>query len=213
MAHFWVVDLVFQSNDEESESASLFMFPPPCARVDFGQFSERTPKQVMQYCESANDIYLSGNLTATNVLSKSALEAIFLDLLPQGNSKASLPRMIHESMDTFNLNQPLENLRSALKTDGHLDLLFSDHQNTDQAAADAIMKLLEILVEYLYVLPARFEELEKTFEEIDKIRRLPKTTESGVAGASHKDETRDIEFKDRQVNTDSLPANKSDKAA
>lgn len=187
MVHFWLVDMVSHARDDIDESASLFLFPAARKQVDFEHFNSQVPELVLQYCQSAHDVYLSGNLTASNVLTKSALESIFFDLMPLGNSKTTLPKMIRESMDAFDLNQPLENLRSSLKPDGKLDKLFNEHQHADQSSADAMMKLLELLLEFLYVVPERFKTLEEVFDQIDR-RRMSDTRahDNNPSSADHR---------------------------
>lgn len=164
--HFWVVDMVGHARQDGEGHPGVYMLPAPHEHMDMSEHEETIPDSVLQYCKTAQDIYFSGNLMATNVLIKTALETVFNDFLPIGNSRGELSMMIRDSISTINHNEPLAALTASTRKDGDLHTLFKQHHGTDQNTADAMMQLLETLIMYLYVLPARFKQLEAEFADL-----------------------------------------------
>ena len=164
--HFWVVDMVAHARQDGEGQPGVYMLPAPQEHMEMSEHEETIPDSVLQYCKTAQDIYFSGNLIATNVLIKTALETVFNDFLPIGNSRGELSMMIRDSISTINHNEPLATLTASTRKHGDLHALFKQHHGTDQDTADAMMQLLETLIMYLYVLPAQFKQLGARFAEI-----------------------------------------------
>ena len=158
--------MVAHARQDGEGQPGVYMLPSPREHMEMSDHEETIPDSVLQYCKTAQDIYFSGNLMATNVLIKTAMETVFNDFLPIGNSRGELSKMIRDSISTINHNEPLANLTASTRKDGDLHTLFKRHHGTDQETADAMMQLLETLITYLYVLPAQFKELEARFAEI-----------------------------------------------
>ena len=164
--HFWVVDMVAHARQDGEGQPGVYMLPAPQTHMQIEEYEDVMPGAVLQYCKTAQDIYFSGNLMATNVLIKTALETVFDDFLPTGNSRGNLPSMIRDSISTINHNEPLAKLSSSTGKQGDLAALFKNHNGTNKETADAMMQLLETLIEYLYVLPSKFKQLESVFADL-----------------------------------------------
>ena len=165
-AHFWVTDMVAHARADGEGDPCVFMLPAPSEQMDIQRHQEHIPEGVMDYCKTAQDIYFSGNLMATNVLVKTTLETIFDEFLPLGNSRGTLSMMIRDSISSINHNEPLAKLSAMTTSGGDLHALFQNHHGTEKDTADAMMQLLDALIVYLYVLPRRFRELEEQFKEL-----------------------------------------------
>ena len=159
--------MVAHARKEDEGEPGIYMLPSSSDHLNMDLHSEQIPPDVLQYCKTAQDIYFSGNLMATNVFIKTAMETIFDGFLPTGNSRSDLSQMIRDSINTINHNEPLAKLSSSTNKSGDLHALFSKHQGTRQDTADAMMQLLETLIMYLYILPARFEALEEQFAKLN----------------------------------------------
>lgn len=170
--HFWLVDMVGHSRKGEDDDPGLFMMPTSTMHLDFESYADKVPAEVLQYCLSAQDVYLSGNLTAANVLIQASLDAIFNDFLSHGEGMPTLPRVVKESMEKINQNEPMVNIWDEMTSGGTLDILFKHHELTSQETADAMMALLETLITYLYVVPGKFKELQEQFEKINQTSKL-----------------------------------------
>jgi len=164
--HFWVVDMVGHARQDGDGDPAIYMLPAPFEHMDIEQHGDSIPDNVLQYCKTAQDIYFSGNLMATNVLIKTAMETIFDDFLPMGNSRTELSMMIRDSISTINHSEPLTRLSASTKKNGDLHELFKKHHGTTHDTADAMMHMLETLIMYLYILPSRFKEIEARLAEL-----------------------------------------------
>ncbi|MFT6874288.1 MAG: hypothetical protein ACI9XK_000810 [Granulosicoccus sp.] len=170
--HFWITNAIAQTRKNSEEIPHLFMMPGTIVALDLRDLPETVPPKVVEYCISTVDVYASGNLTATTVLAKSTLEAIFDEHLPERNGKSSLAELIQESTESIGLKKPLLALANSLKPEGNLDSLLSSSQFTSKDGADAIMSLLDRLINYLYVLPNDFAKLDKQFAELNRVANL-----------------------------------------
>ena len=171
--HFWITDIVGKlSSKDPEDKPSIYMMPGTSVTLNLSDLPDTVPSPVIDYCSSTLDVYATGNLTATSVLAHSALEAMFEEHLPTGNSKTTLSKLIQDSVEAIGLNQPLLDLANALKPDGNLDNLFASSQHTSKESAEAMMLLLDRLINYLYVLPHDFAELDKQFAELNRVTNL-----------------------------------------
>lgn len=166
VAHFWVVDMVGHARADGDGDPGVYILPSPSEQMNMQEHADAIPESVLQYCKTAQDIYFSGNLMASNVLIKTAMETIFDDFLPLGNSRGNLSMMIRDSISAINHNEPLAQLVSSTGKQGDLHELFNKHHETDKETAEALMELLETLVTYLYVLPHRFQDIYKKISDI-----------------------------------------------
>ncbi|MFT4727587.1 MAG: hypothetical protein ACI9UN_002084 [Granulosicoccus sp.] len=178
--HFWITNAIAQSRKGEQDTPCLYMMPGTATALDLSDLPETVvPPKVVEYCTSTADVYASGNLTATTVLAKSAIEAIFDEHLPEGSNKLSLAELIQSSTESIGLEKPLLDLAKSVRPEGNLNSLFSSSEFTSKESADALMKLLDRLINYLYVLPNDFAELDKQFAELDRVTNLARKGLSG----------------------------------
>lgn len=166
--------MVGHARDDGEGDPGIYILPSPSEQMNMNEHSDVIPEGVLQYCKTAQDIYFSGNLMASNVLIKTAIETIFEDFLPLGNSSGNLTTMIRDSISTINHNEPLAQLVSSTAKQGDLYELFNKHHDTDKETAEALMELLETLITYLYVLPHRFQDIH---EKISSIKNAADTRE------------------------------------
>lgn len=166
--------MVGHARDDGDGDPGVYILPSPCEQMNMNEHADAIPEGVLQYCMTAQDIYFSGNLMASNVLIKTAMETIFDDFLPLGNSRGNLSMMIRDSISAINHNEPLAQLVSSTARQGDLYELFNKHHDTDKETAEALMELLETLITYLYVLPHRFQNIH---EKISKLKSAAETRE------------------------------------
>lgn len=183
--HLWIVDAIGSAKVVEKQEPKMYMMPGASDTVDLSDLPENVPPKVAQYCASTMDVYSTGNLTATTVLAQSALESIFDDFLPVGNSRTTLPKLIQDSIGGMELETPLNNIANAFRPDGDLDSLFSSSEHTSKETADAMMSLLDKLINYLYVMPGEFAQLQEEFIELNRTTNLArKGLDSGQRNAA-----------------------------
>jgi len=186
--HFWIHDLIGQGNGGDDDQPTLYMSPASNTPLDFTQLPDTVPTNVVQYCSSTQDVYQTGNLTATCVLAQSTLDALFTEFLPHGNSSTNLAKLITDSIPSINLQHPLGQLALSLRKDGHLKELLESRQHASPETAEALMQLLEGLLTYLYVIPEEFAKLDQKFMALNKLvleaRQSAESEASAKAGGA-----------------------------
>lgn len=160
--------MVAHARQDGEGEPGIYMLPSPKQYMQMHEQEDVIPEEVLKYCKTAQDIFFSGNLMASNVLIRTAIETIFEDFQPAGSSRGNLSNMIRDSISTINHNEPLAQLSVSTTKQGDLHALFRKHHSTDKSTADGLMELLETLILYLYILPARFRELEALFKELNE---------------------------------------------
>jgi len=186
--HFWIHDLIGHDDVGEDDQPTLYMSPASNSQLDFTALPDTVPTNVLHYCSSTQDVYQTGNLTATCVLAQSTLDALFTEFLPVGNSSSNLAKLITDSMPSIDLQQPLEQLATSLRKSGHLKELLDNRQHASPDTAEALMQLLEGLLTYLYVIPEEFARLDQKFVELNKLvleaRQAAESDTSAKAGGA-----------------------------
>ncbi|ASJ75897.1 hypothetical protein IMCC3135_29230 [Granulosicoccus antarcticus IMCC3135] len=166
-----MTNMMSLTDTKEDDQPSLYMMPSIEARMDLAKLGDLLPDSVLQYCKSTQDVYESGNLTATRVMVQSALSAVFSNFLPHGNSSSSLSKTVQDSLPSIDIDLPLSNLASSLRKGEHLDALLNSPESASRETADVLMLLVEKLVSFLFVIPTEFEELNQRLIELS--RELP----------------------------------------
>ncbi len=166
--HFWMTNMSALADTIKENMPALFMMPSTESRMNLEQISHLLPDNVLQYCQSTQDVYQSGNLTATRVMAESTLDAIFSSFLPPGNSRTTLSRTVQDSLPSIEVNLPMTNLASALRKGEHLDRLLNSPEPVTRETAEALMQLVEKLVSFLYVEPTQFKELDQRLAELSQ---------------------------------------------
>lgn len=167
--HFWMTHMTALTDDSDTEQAGLYMLPASAdTRLDLSAISDILPDSTLQYCSSTQDVYQSGNFTATRVMVKSTLDAIFTGFLPPGNSHTTLFKTVQDSMPSMQLDDPLMKLAASLRKGEPLDLLLGNPEPASPETAEALMQLVEKLVNFLYVIPGEFHRLDQQLTELSK---------------------------------------------
>ena len=108
---------------------------------------------------SAINMYNAREWTGSVVVSRRTLEEITKSLLPPEAMKLSLAKQVEALGKKKDLAAPLRMLADSLGRTGNLDAYFKLQQEPDQEIATQVLELLDALVEYLFALPRRIEEL------------------------------------------------------
>ncbi|NND90377.1 MAG: hypothetical protein HKN42_05890 [Granulosicoccus sp.] len=165
-AHFWMINMIAHGDESIDDTPALYMMPATEARMNLSALSDRLPENVLQYCRATQEVYQSGNLTATRVMVQSTLDAMFVGFLPKGNSRTTLSKLVQDALPSMDLDLPMVKLATSLRPGEHLDTLFHSNTPATREIADAMMSLLEQLATLLYVLPGEFEDLDKHLIEL-----------------------------------------------
>jgi len=153
----------FKNN--EKEFGNLYIYPASQSRrsvLDSDPQSNFNEGLKNAY-ESAIKVYNVGEWNATAVMVRRLLEGITQDLLPDVKNKP-LAKRLQDLPDYVDLKKPILTLADALRKGGNLGAHFNLEHTPDHKIATQMMDLLDYLIEYLYILPKRIDDLHDDIE-------------------------------------------------
>ncbi|MEV7512487.1 DUF4145 domain-containing protein [Streptomyces sp. NPDC091201] len=125
--------------------------------VTHNAISPLVPTALRQAHDEARKCFSIKAYTASAVMVRRTLEGVCKE---QGVTKTPLMRALQELRDTEKIEGRLFDWAQALRTLGNHGAHFTDQAVTREDAADALA-LTEALLDYMYVLAARYEEFNK----------------------------------------------------
>lgn len=164
---FFYVDLCPAEN--ETIQGTLYMYPnsnlsqerrPKDDILQLGDDWERVKKAYV----SAIDVYNAGVWPATLGECRRTLEGISKKLVTDDNI-SKLHKRIEMLPQRHDLQKPILDLAFLVKEGGNLGAHFDNEKDPDQELATMMLDLLEYLIEYLFVLPARIDSIRTKVEE------------------------------------------------
>jgi hypothetical protein len=160
----------FIESEITPKEGELFIYPEPHTRTPLsGIFdSEKFNDGLKRSYESAINVYNVGEWTATAVLCRRLLEGISMEILPEEKKKMALARQLQELPNHIDLQKPLLTLADALRKGGNLGAHFDLEKTPDENIATLMMDLLDYLIEYIYILPSRIDDLHNTINKLSK---------------------------------------------
>ncbi|WP_157058655.1 DUF4145 domain-containing protein, partial [Pseudomonas meliae] len=90
------------------------------------------------------------------------LEGIFKYRVDSSDRTKNLYQLIDLVKNSNDLAAPLETLSHAIRSGGNLGAHFDDENEPTEAMAGKMVELLDYLISYLYVLPSKITDLEKS---------------------------------------------------
>jgi len=102
---------------------------------------------------------------AAAVLSRQALEAIAESLVPESGREESLAGQLVAILDHHDFEQPILDLANTLRRSRGLEDHLDGSMDTDVGLATTMLDLVDCLIEYLFVLPARIRSLGERLAE------------------------------------------------
>ena len=161
-----------ERESNSAESPSLYMMPFVEERMDLNPLEGNIPAPVLQHCKSTQEVYYSGNFTATGIMVQSTIETLFSNFLPTGNSEPTLSLMIENALSELELDSPLRTMAAALRPGEHLHQLLGEETTMNRQTADALMGLVEGLIRFLYLAPTELTALDHHLQELNRQSRI-----------------------------------------
>ncbi|MEZ4970469.1 MAG: DUF4145 domain-containing protein [Flavobacteriaceae bacterium] len=152
------------------EYGKLYIHPDSKRRssiIDFSKTDSTLNTSLQKAYESALNVYNVGEWTATSVLCRRLLEGITQDLLPDENRKHSLYKRIADLPNHLDLTKPILTLADALRKGGNLGAHFDLENTPDKKIASQMLDLLDYLIEYIYILPKRIDNLHTEIKDLN----------------------------------------------
>jgi hypothetical protein len=147
---------------------SLYMFPPPRARVPSIQILESTEiaEPLKRAYISAINVVNVREWSAAAVMCRRLLEGITKTALHGGNANGSLAEQIEALPEHRDLARPLLELAYVVRKGGNLGAHFDLEREPNEQIATLMIELCEDLLEYLYALPSRIDELSSKLQRL-----------------------------------------------
>jgi Domain of unknown function (DUF4145) len=144
--------------DSPDEFPKTFLFPSPPHRPTLDTAS--IPETLRPAFESSRRVLLVGEWNAAAVMCRRTLEGITKEKLPKELRDKPLAEQLRLLPEHVDLGQPIKEIGDALKEGGNLAAHFDLEREADEPLATEMVELLEYLIEYLFIVPARLRSLE-----------------------------------------------------
>lgn len=144
------------------ESHEFFMFPGASSGYAYPTLPETVPAPLQRSLISTIDSLNAKNFPATAVGARRTLEGIFKYRVDASSRSKSLYQLIDLVKSSSDLAAPLETLSHAIRSGGNLGAHFDDENEPTEEMAGKMVELLDYLISYLYVLPSKITDLEKS---------------------------------------------------
>lgn len=154
-----VVTLNPQEKPADRDRETVVAIHPPIAGRRAMPGAETLPERVRRAYESLLSVHKAGEWTAVASLAQRVLEAIAREALDEVPPNASMHEIAALIPDRVMLGKPMHDLSAALHPAEPLGRLLSMEAPADQPAADAMVEAVEMVAQYLLLLPAQFERL------------------------------------------------------
>lgn len=164
---FWSINT---SSIALTDSVEFYMHPDPKELFQPPDEIDVVPEALRNALIATIDVYNAGIYTAAAVSGRRTLEGIFKYLAPEDKRNVPLAKLIDYAQEEKDLSAPLKALSHAIRSGGNLGAHFDPDNEPNEEVARQIVELLSYLVSYLYVLPAKIEQLERD------LKNTPTTT-------------------------------------
>jgi Domain of unknown function (DUF4145) len=146
----------------------LFMYPAGRSRVPAAEVLDSTKltSGVKSAYKSAVNVTNTREWTASAVLCRRLLEGIAKSVLPPEVQKLPLAKQLAALPDHVNLAKPVLELADTVRRGGNLGAHFDLDKEPDEQVARLMLDLCEDLLQYLFVLPQRIDDLHTKIEAL-----------------------------------------------
>lgn len=153
LSYMWVVD-----------GDDVYIHPSPAPQRQPIEGADLMPAAVRKAYQDVIDVYNAGVWNAAATMTRRTLEGIVNNLLPE--EKGPLARQLEELGKSPDLAKPLITLSHSVRQGGNIGAHFDLARTPDRATAEAMLDLIEYLIEYIYTLPKRIEELDGRIDRL-----------------------------------------------
>jgi Domain of unknown function (DUF4145) len=150
---------------EEIDPVEICMHPSPSSWRQQIAFTNNVPEPLQRAFASTVDAFNTKNYVATAVCCRRTLEGIFKYRVGEAKRKLPLIKLIKEVQESQDLAEPLNTLSHAIRAGGNLGAHFDEEAEPSHEMARHMVELLEYLLSYLYILPDRIANLDKTLNQ------------------------------------------------
>ena len=162
LVQFWAVRREQTPKDGDDNPAAVYMYPPATNYYACPELASDIPEALQRAFVATVNAFNSHNYTATAVCGRRTLEGIFKYRVPADKRSATLANLIDIVSSDAALAEPLTALSHAIRSGGNIGAHFDPDREPNEVIARQMVELIDYLISYLYVLPNKIGELEKS---------------------------------------------------
>jgi len=166
--YFWVINPGPANDSSKRGDGTLAIFPAPQRPRQPIEGENLMPARIRKAYHGCLGVYNAGVWSATATLCRRTLEGIVADLLPEPERKGGLAEQLNKLSESVDLSKPLITLSEALRQGGNIGAHFDLDKEPDQETAQAMLDLIEYLLEYVYTLPKMVQALNQRLTALSK---------------------------------------------
>jgi len=150
---------------------SLYMYPPSKARAPSPDImgSARLAAPLKRAYESAVNVVRMREWSAAAMSCRRLLEGITKMALPAQLQHETLAKQLEAFPTHVDLGKPLMDLADAVRKAGNLGAHFDLEREPNEEVATLMLDLSEDLIEYLFALPERIEDLHLKLQSLGQM--------------------------------------------
>ncbi|WP_257349790.1 hypothetical protein [Pseudalkalibacillus decolorationis] len=157
----------YSDQKNQEQEAEVYIYDPSASRNRLDQIEQNKnmPRDLIRSYRSALNVSQSKDNSATAVMSKRVLESVLKNYLGETIKDKSLSQQFDQLPKHIDLTTPIQSLSHLVHPDSPFYEMLELEREIDDETAVLLMKLLEGLIEYLFVLP---EVIRSVQDEIEK---------------------------------------------
>ncbi|MBY0217920.1 DUF4145 domain-containing protein [Paenibacillus illinoisensis] len=167
ISRFYLVEI--KENEDGMYTGDLYISPVAFEdrkMIEGIEITKEFSESMFRAYKSAVNVYNLGEWSATVVLCRRLLEGITKSLLPESEQGKPLYRQLELLSSHVELQKPILTLAHAIRVGGNLGAHFDLEREPDESLSRFAVDLLDYIIEYLYILPRRIEQLHTHIEEL-----------------------------------------------
>ncbi|TLS35446.1 hypothetical protein [Pseudalkalibacillus caeni] len=155
-----------ESGNDEAEEIELYVYNPSLSREPLKRMhgTAKFPGDLERVYRSAVNVHNVKDWTATAAMSRRVLESISRNFLADKERGQDLAKQLEALPKHVDLQGPIIALGQVLGKESNLRALLDLEMETDEEAANLMIDLLDSLIEYLFILPQKLEQIQKSIE-------------------------------------------------
>lgn len=147
LIYLWTFRPSQQNDDAYCEK--LLMYPTPQRQHRLVEGFDLLPEPIQRAYRDTVTVYNTGVYSATATLCRRTLEGI-VNELQKGKQNGDLYKRLEKLNESVNLAEPLITLSHAVRKAGNLGAHFDLSKEPDKQTVEAMLALIEYLLEYVY---------------------------------------------------------------
>ncbi|MEI4801569.1 hypothetical protein WAZ07_09550 [Bacillus sp. FJAT-51639] len=158
--------LMFNSNRLNRE-LEVYIYSPSDLRDPLDQLerNKHIPIDLVRAYRSALNVSQSKDNSAAAVMSKRVLESVLKHFLGEDSNGLSLSQQFQQLPNYIDLTKQIQDVGYLVHPDGSFYEMLELKREIDDETITLVTELLEVLIEYLFVLPEKIESIHDKIEQ------------------------------------------------